>query len=267
MYENKAGKKGLKQWVHLYFIAYILVSQRITTIQSSSSMRLLTNTPILSLTSLNISCQHFGVVKTLLALRDRLKVFEQRLNFLKRCKKHQIFPNSISQSFSWKNLKSIFPLGILNCFHKDIKRYKCQSLRQTIIHLFDDIRRVKAEINNIKPTIKNLICSYKYTSIIDIFSKYCCEVKAMEKSQLQKKFEWLHRKQNGSHSRNSGNVEDISVPITEELKDRVTAIEVELNEDETSCLALGPGFALCPTIDEAFLNKVKMETAACAYCL
>ena len=132
--------------------------------------------------------------------------------------------------------------GIPNCFHKDIKRYKCQSVRQTIIHLFDDIRRVKAEINNIKPTIKNLICSYKYTSIIDIFSKYCCEVKAMEKSRLQKKFEWLRRKQNGSHSRNSSNVEDISVPITEEPTDRVTAIEVELNEDETSCLALGPGF-------------------------
>ena len=200
-------------------------------------MRLLTNTPIHSLTSLNISRQHFGVVKTFLALGDRLKIFEQRLNFLKRCKRHNLFPNFISQSFSWKNLNSIFPLGIPNRFCKDIMCYKCQSLKQMIVKLFEDIRRVKSELNNIKPTVKNLISPYQYTSVIDIFSRYCSEVKAGEKSRLQKKFEWLHSKQNGSHNSNTncGNAQDYIVSIIDPPKDRVTAIQVELSDDETSC--------------------------------
>ena len=59
---------------HLYFIVYVLVSQRITIIQSSSSMRLLTNTPILSLTSIK------SVTTTSRNCELRVKKFSYCLN-------------------------------------------------------------------------------------------------------------------------------------------------------------------------------------------
>ena len=73
-------------------------------------------------------------------------------------------------------------------------RYKCQSLKQIIVKLYEDIRNVKVEISNVKPKIKNLICPNQYTSIINIFNTYCSEVKNKEKSRLQNKFDWLRRK-------------------------------------------------------------------------
>ena len=84
------------------------------------------------LQSLNLSRKQFGDVKNLLARGERLKVLEQQLNFLKRCKMNTIFPEVIENSIRLKDSKSLFPISTPKNLLNHIRNLKTQSLRQII---------------------------------------------------------------------------------------------------------------------------------------
>ena len=71
-------------------------------------MRLINNIPIRILHELILSRETFGTAKSFIAAGEKLKIAEQKLNFLKRCKRRQVFPVFILNSFSHQ--QSLFPI-------------------------------------------------------------------------------------------------------------------------------------------------------------
>ena len=73
-------------------------------------MKLISNVPIQILISLNLSRQKFWTAKSYMAYGERLKILEQRLFFLKRCRSHRIIPKFIETSIN-VNLSTLFPVS------------------------------------------------------------------------------------------------------------------------------------------------------------
>ena len=231
-------------------------------------MKLISNNPIFKLRPLNLSRQQFGDVKTLLAYGERLKVTEQRLLFLKRCKKQSFFPKFIDNSILIKNHNSLFPISVPKKMNECIENLKTKSLCQVISHQYFTIGRIKAHITQYKQRVRNIVNQGQYSLIIDIFTCNNCTVKSNEKERLIKKFEWLseqHCERTPTAALSSSTSEHVDLsPIDEPANDRITTIQVDLSEQEQALLALGPNFALSPKVDERLINQINMEVAACA---
>ena len=201
------------------------------------------------LQSLNLSRKQFGDVKNLLALGERLKVLEQQLNFLKRCKKNTIFPQVIENSIRIKDLKSLFPISTPKNLLNHIRNLKTQSLRQIISFKYILICRNKKDINQCKQCVRNSVDSSSYSSIIDLFISSGYEIKQKEKVRLMKKFDWLVNQRYEPPVSSSARPNSCSTVhgFTDETpKDCIMTIQVEVTEQEQSLLALGPNFALSP---------------------
>ena len=143
-----------------------------------------------------------------------------------------------------------------------IRNLKSQSLRQVITQQYLRIGGIKAKISESKRSVRDMVNQTVYSHIIDVFISNNYSVKFSEKDRLKKKFEWLED-QHRNRTPSSSTSDQVAVgPIDEPLADRITAIQVELTEQEQALLSLGPNFALCPKVDEWFINQVNMEIAA-----
>ena len=132
-------------------------------------MKLISSNPIHELLSLNLSRQQFGYSKNLLAYGERLKIVQQRLLFLKRCKKHAIFPNFIENSINIKNPNTLFPIFTPKKMTEYIRNFKSQSLRQVITQQYLRIGGIKAKISESKRSVRDMVNQRVYSHIIDIY--------------------------------------------------------------------------------------------------
>ena len=127
-----------------------------------------------------------------------------------------------------------------------IRNVKSQSLRPVITQQYLRIGRIKAKISESKRIVRDMVNQRVYSHIIDIFISNNYSVKFSEKDRLKKKFEWLEDQHRDRTPCSPSSSDQVAVgPIDESLADRITAIQVELTEQEQALLSLGPNFALC----------------------
>ena len=226
-------------------------------------MRLINNFPIISFTN-NLSRYQFGLSKTLCGHGELLKSYEQRLVFLKSCKRYNLYPQSIDNNIVIRNRDMLFPRAVPGFILRNISKAKRSALNQQITEHYLKIAYQKAMIAKTQILIKECPTSYQYLLIQSVFTKNNEMMKQSEKARLKNKFDWLFNKQRElgiSNSQNTGFEE----PIVEPLMERITPIQVELTPDEQSVLALGPNFALTPRIDDKLITNVQVEVASSAY--
>lgn len=97
-------------------------------------MRLISNVPIRKLHELNLSRDCFGTAKCFIAEGEKLKISEQKLCFLRRCKRQQVFPAFILNNLPLKD--SLFPVNQTTSTQHHLNRLRTISLNQNISHQY-----------------------------------------------------------------------------------------------------------------------------------
>ena len=237
-------------------------------------MRLINNDPIIQLRNIHLSPNTFGLARKLFACGERLKVTEQKLNFLRRCKSRKLFPKFINNNVHI-NQTILFPLKFSYRDKALVHSLKLSSLNQFISRHYNSIRLYKRDICHVKKQlIESGLSRVIINQLVRIFDDNNESVKQTTKLRNQKKFDDLlngsssdviiDSDQNAPSQLSDSPAVDTSC-IAEPVEDRVTAIQVNLSPEEQSLLALGPKFALTPRIDETLMDTVKAEIASCAY--
>ena len=227
-------------------------------------MRLISNDPIHSLLSMNISRNHFGLAKTLLSFGEKLKINEQKLNFLKRCSSEKIFPRFIENNVHI-NCEILFPGSTAPQSIVDrLASIKSSILKQTITQSYFDISQYKYQIVSSKEELREIISKPMYNDILKLFEQNNESVKLSQKEHFQKKYVWLITRYHPPPTQDLP-VEESPVTVVESAEVRVTTVGVEIEDCETELLGLGPNYALSPRIDEKLLEGVKLNIAETAY--
>ena len=95
-----------------------------------------------------------------------------------------------------------------------------------------------------------------------IFEENNTSIKSSEKKRLISKFSWITRSVSTPTTRER---ESVALDFIEEPpNNRVTAIQVDLTDNEKKVLSLGPNFAITPRTDENLVKEVIMNMASCA---
>ena len=229
-------------------------------------MRLINKYPILRYNCYNFPHQHFGLFKDFCALGERLKSVEQRLCFLKRCKRNSIFPPCIDNNIR-ANINILFTDTPPIQFTNTITSLKVLALNRMIWSHYRNISSLKYNIMSTKNNLRLAINDHGiFSRIVSIFETNNLHIKASEKERLQSKYQWINRKflpptsDTTCHDNST-----IAIQREESVSERVTAIHTELSSEEESLLALGPNFAVTPIINEGFMDDVRVEIASCAY--
>ena len=159
-----------------------------------SIMRLIKNGPIIQLIALNVSQNCFGPAKSLLAFGERLKSSEQRLNFLKRCKKNKILPKFIDVNVTVNY--NVFPCAAKSPYIKSLESsLKSHILVQSISQTYQTIKSVKRDITRTKNDLKILLPhGDSYEKIVSLFEQNNQTTKVQAKKRLQQKYDWLARR-------------------------------------------------------------------------
>ena len=89
-------------------------------------------------------------------------------------------------------------------------------------------------------------------------------IKFSKKRRLIEKFQWLTRSRITKRTDNDTQEDQVG-PIEEPPENRVTAIQVDLSDNEVQLLSLGPNYAIAPRVDDNLIRKVKISMASCAY--
>ena len=220
-------------------------------------MRLINNAPIKKLHSLGLPQSTFEQARSLLSFGEHLKITEQKLNFLLRCKKNKVFPNFIFNAISVN--MDILNLSRSSQYVENItNELRLHALNKNIKHHYQNIKYYKQQIKHYKDVLYHQ-CNEMFTQILRIFDWTLCESKRTYKERLQRKFEWLIHKYYPVQSKN---VEFIcELEELNKTEDRVTLINCkEISEEEKKVLALGPDFNVTPKIDDTFLySTIFME--------
>ena len=150
-------------------------------------MRLINNDPIIQLRNIHLSPNTFGLARKFFACGERLKVTEQKLNFLRRCKSRTLFPKFINNNVHI-NQTILFPFKF-SCRDKAlVHSLKLSSLNQFISRHYNSIRLYTRDICHVK---KQLIESGLSREIINqlvrIFDDNNELVKQTTKLRNQKK--------------------------------------------------------------------------------
>ena len=220
-------------------------------------MRLINNAPIKSLLSLGLTKPIFGQAKTLLSHGERLKTSEQKLNFLSRCKRSNVFPTFIRNGINI-NCNYLYPVNCSRNVQSSIYSLRRTALNQHIRLHYNDITLRKDSILESKDSLYSSVDYGTFHSIMCIFESYTGDIKAQHKFKLQQSFAWLREKyyppklptdkQNGV--------------ILEPAVDRVTTINCDtISTDELSLLSLGRNYAISPTIDQKFVDNLQVDLA------
>ena len=96
------------------------------------------------LMSMGLSAPNFSAVKLYMCLGERLKITEQSLLYLKRCKSHRIFPVFIMNSFQFHT--SIFPNKLCDYGYQLVFKLRMMCLNQNIQNKYKLIDHTKHEI-------------------------------------------------------------------------------------------------------------------------
>ena len=114
----------------------------------------------------------------------RLKYTEQKLNYLEKCKKDNVFPVSILNGV------------LINCIRDTgytcnlIKKLRKVALNQSIGDNHNYIRVFKKELSSAKHELYLLIDQFLLHEILYTNQNYCQYVKQCHKARPQKKFKW-----------------------------------------------------------------------------
>ena len=149
-------------------------------------MRLINNIPIRILHELILSRETFGTAKSFIAAGEKLKIAEQKLNFLKRCKRRQVFPVFILNSFSHQ--QSLFPICQSRNIQHHLKRLRTVALNQQISYQYQLIADSKLSIAQFKNTLYNTVELDVFHRIIATSERNQVSIKEQYKMNLQNKF-------------------------------------------------------------------------------
>ena len=131
-----------------------------------------------------------GMARSFISVSEHLKVTEQKLLFLKRCKQRQVFPTFIYNSI---NVIRLFP-GKTTGAENHVRRLHLMSLNQHISQHYQSITNQKKSICEIKDKLFQTAQQDKFRSILSINECNRDHVKKHYKAKLQKKFDWLIHK-------------------------------------------------------------------------
>ena len=215
-------------------------------------MRLINNYPITQLSTIDLSPQQFGLARSFLAHGERLKSFEQRLNFLKRCKSSQIFPAFIQNNLHVSSAL-LFPSGTPHFVTRMVDAIKLQALRIAIANHFNLISQEKRQIIESRQRMSSYCSSSVYYFVQSVFEENNERTKCEIKRKLKAKFELQRARQRPAppklptttppHLASPPPMKPESVP-----EERVTTLLTDLTPQEKAVLELGPNFALAPTV-------------------
>ena len=220
-------------------------------------MRLINNAPIKQLYSIGLPQSTFEQARSLLSSGEHLKVTEQKLNFLSRCKKNKVFPNFIYKAIS-VNMETFNLSGNSQYVKNLTNKLRLHALNKNISHHYEMINIYKQQIKHYKDVIYQTCNSDVFNQIMNIFNWYLCDSKKNYKEHLQRRYDWLLFKYYPVKRKNvQFNCEDLKEP-----EDRVTLVNCDnITEKEKGILALGPDFSVTPRIDDKFLEKLKVDLA------
>jgi hypothetical protein len=217
-------------------------------------MRLINSVPINKLCHLGLPRPIFEQAKSLIAYGEHLKVTEQKLNFLIRCKKNRVVPVFIYNSVfvNYGTLYSGSSPQYVSQLTQDIRRH---ALNSNITQQYDYISHLKQQIGVFKNWVYNQ-CDYGlFLSIMCIFEAHVLYIKDFYKEHLKRRYDWLVFKYYPTPPINVQHIPGLD-------DDRVTLINCDnLSPEELSLLALGPNFCITPKIDEKFMDTLKVDIA------
>ena len=182
--------------------------------------------------------------KTLCGHGELLKSYEQRLVFLKSCKRYNLYPQSI-ENIVIRNRDTLFPRAVPGFILRNITKAKRAALNQQITEHYLKIAYQEAMIAKTQILIKECSTSYQYLLIQSVFTKNNEMIKQSEKARLKNKFDWLFNKQRELGTSNNQNT-GFEEPIVEPLMEHITPIQVELTPDE-QCFGIRTKFCLNTT--------------------
>ena len=230
-------------------------------------MRLLSITPLRYLINHGLAQANVELVRTYLGLSERLKFTEQKLNYLTRCKKDDVYPVFILTgvkvvSTSFGGMKTSYITHLEDKIRKS-------SLSYHINQCYQEIRELKYHLHCTKHRLHTSISDqFMFHEIMCTANDYSDYVKRHHKARLRCKYNWLLCKY--YQHRLSDNVNNIQKPPSKPPEDPVTILNIadhplELSEDEINLLSLGPGFAVAPDVNDKLLNEVEVSLAQCSY--
>ena len=220
-------------------------------------MRLKNEYPIRSFRN-KLSRYQFGFSRTYCAHGELLKLFEQRLLFLKKCKSCDVYPSFIINNIKQDEQEVLFPCKVPSYVSRFIKRARDTALNQHITKLYSDIASEKSQINKIREQVQRCTSSKLCDYIQSVFETNNETIKQSEKDRLKKKIAWLCKKQWPQKYDTKEHEEEVT-KIAETPEKRVTSIQVNLTEEEQQLLALGPNYALKPRVDENLIPRLKYK--------
>ena len=188
------------------------------------------------------------LARSFLALGERLKFTEQKLNYLKRCKSYNVYPvfilngvKVILNLFGGRKSRYIYNLG---------DKLRSSSLRYHARNSYDEIRNIKRQLHNTKQHLYlNISDQFLIHEILRTVEDYNFYIRTHHKCRLQKKFNWLLYKYYNIASNFHDRIQPLS--STAKPEDLVTVLNleehpVELTQKEINVLSLVPRFAVTP---------------------
>ena len=139
------------------------------------------------------------------------------------------------------------------------------ALNQSIEDNYNYIRICKKELSGAKHQLyRNISDQFLLHEILYTAQNYCQYIRQYHKERLQKKFRWVLEKYYKIQ------LEPIPVVGKNDPDKLVTVLNTEgapahLEDNEKKLLALGPGFAVSPRINEKTIRYVEVNLAKCSY--
>ena len=222
-------------------------------------MHLLTIAALQHLLANGVPEAKLELVRKFLGFNQKLKHNEQKLNYLQGCKNNNVFPVSI--------LNGVRANCVLNTQYTRnlLMKIRKVALNQAIEDSHNCITACKIELSGAKHQLYlNISNQFRLHEILYTAQNYCRYVKQYHKGRLQKKFIWLMNKYYRTH------FEPAPVVRREDPDKLVTILNpedapVHLEENEKKLLALGPGFAVSPKINDKVIRDVELNLAQCSY--
>ena len=194
-----------------------------------------------------------------LAYGEQLKSFEQRLVFLKRCHQNHLSPHFIEDNFRF-NTSNLFPSGVPPSVQKFADNVPTLSLKSNINEAHRVVRSAKYHLRRLNDHLLSHCSRFHYDEIQQMFQYNNHKLKSETKCRLQTKFRTLRWERHAARHVPEPPPEGLLTPAQ-----KVTAIGVSLTEKEESVLALGPGFALSPKIDDTLISDIQTQLAHTTY--
>ena len=222
-------------------------------------MHLLTTALLQHLLSYGLPKVKLEVVRKLLGWSEKLKRSEQKLNYLEKCKKDNVFPVSILNGVRANCVRDT------ECTRNLIKKLRKVAFNQSIGDNHNYIRVCKKELSGAKHVLyRNTSDQFLLHEIFYTAQNYCHYVKQYHKTRLQKNFRWVLEKYY--------RIRPEPIPMTGRSDpDKLVTISnpegepAHLEGNEVKLLALGPGFAVSPIINDKTIRDVELNLAQCSY--